>query len=277
MNFINKALNLLFWAIFIFISVSIALIFVFNLLPDLETNIVQNGIGAFFGAFFVFLFLRISDWISRVRKGNTNHFNSLVKIERLLNRTISRLEKNILSMEGYIEALHSMKILIWKPISIQFNFEFADDVKNIDFINDFFPLSLDMETLNNDIVTLNSKYDENKGLFLEGKLPSGVYEENIASCRNGMAEIVKFMKAFQEKTIILQAKARIIQKEKKYSTFLIGALPKRHYGRGFDEKLKKEIEELNSEVAIIRQESQAEIDRIRGIKASDAKPPQEEI
>ena len=58
--------------------------------PDLNRNIVQSGIGAFLGAFFAFIFVKSGDWISIKRKGNVNHFNSLIYFGILLGYTYRR-------------------------------------------------------------------------------------------------------------------------------------------------------------------------------------------
>ena len=72
--------------------------------------------------------------------------------------------------------------------------------------------------------------------------------------------------ATKEKAILLVAKTRLIQKEKKNWTFLLGAIPKRHYGTNFERELQTEVKKIKSEVEEIRKRSQAEIDKVRGIK-----------
>lgn len=263
MNVLNKASHYLFWFVFLFVIAVAAIKFSFNIVPEINKDIFRNGIGAFFGAFFVFLFLRLSDWISLKRKGNISHFNSLVKIERLLNRIINRLEKNIFNFQGNIEALESKKILTWSSNTIPYNLELADELRNVDYVNDYFTFTLDLETMNNDFNTMKSMYEEVKGLLIDRKIVPEVYQANVAFCVSKMREISKFMHSYQEKAIQLAAKARILQKEKKNWSFLFGAFPKRHYGKNFDKKLKKEIVILNEEIKTVRKESQEEIDKIK--------------
>jgi hypothetical protein len=87
MIYLRKLIN---WTlyVFVFFLFALAAFYIFlNKIHILTFNSLSNGIIAFFGAFFAFIFMRFSDWLSVIRKGNTNHFNALVKIERLLNRT----------------------------------------------------------------------------------------------------------------------------------------------------------------------------------------------
>ena len=141
MNILSKIFSYLFWALLIYFVVSISLIFSFKIVPGLNRDIVQTGIIAFFGAFFAFIFVKFGEWIRDVRKGNVNHFNSLVKIERLLNRIIDRFEENIQVFGKNLDALKSMKLLAWSSHKIPFDNDLADDLKNIDFINDYFSFS----------------------------------------------------------------------------------------------------------------------------------------
>jgi len=263
MNILSKIFSYLFWALFIFFVVSISLIFSLKIVPGLNKGIIQTGIIAFFGAFFAFIFVKIAEWITIVRKGNKNHFNSLMKIERLLNRIINRLEKNILGFEENLDALKSMRLLTWGSYEIPFDHKLADDLKNIDFVNEYFCLSLDIETMKNDLIKMKDMYEEIKDLFITKKIDPQMYKVNISYCISQMEEINKFMKAYQKNTIKLLAKTRLLLKEKRSWTFLFGAFPKRHYKRNFNEKVEEELEILKKEIDEVRKKSKEEKNKIK--------------
>ncbi|MBA7496252.1 hypothetical protein ES702_06851 [subsurface metagenome] len=138
MNIINKILSILFWGLFICLLILLSQILIIEIFPGFNKEILIYAFVAFFGAFFAFIFVKISEWILIIRKGNVNHFNSLVKIERLLDKIISRLEENILTFQNNLKALKSMKLLAWSSHAIPFSNELTDDLKNIDFINEYF-------------------------------------------------------------------------------------------------------------------------------------------
>lgn len=263
MNILNKIFYLLFLGLFVFIVALIAFLISSNVITDLNKNIIVSGIIAFFGAFFAFIFIKISEWFSLIRKGNVNHFNSIVKIERLLNKVISCLEENILTFQDNLEALRSMKLLTWSYNAIPFSNELADDLKNIDFVNEYFSFSLDMETLDNDFITMKSMYEEVKGLYLSKTVSPETYKDNVSFCIDKMNLIIKYMKSFQEKAVLLLTKARLLQNEKKNWNFLFGAFPKRHYKKGFDKKVKEEIKVLRKEIDEVRKKSKEEKEKIR--------------
>ena len=264
MNKLIKILSYLLWASLIFFVVSISLTFSLKVVPGLNRHIVETGIGAFFGAFFAFIFVIIAECITIFRKGNKNHFNSLIKIERLLNRIYDRLDVNIQVFGKNLDALKSMKFLIWSSHEVPFNNELANDLKNIDFINEYFSFSLDIERMKNDFVTIKNMYEENKGLFINEKISLEIYKDNVLFCIREMKKIIKFMKAYQEKANKLLATTRLLQKEKRKNwTFLFGAIPKKHYIKNFDEKIEKEQKTLNKEIDEIRKESLEEKNKIK--------------
>lgn len=268
MNILNKILQLLFWGVFVFVVALLAFLFSIDVIPDLNRNILQSGIGAFLGAFFAFIFVKIGEWISIKRKGNVNHFNSLIQIERLLNRIFARLEENILTFQKNLGALESMKLLAWSSHEVPFNNKLSDDLKNIDFVNEYFSFSIDMETLNNDFETMKSMYGEIKSLFLDEKISPEAYKDNIVFFIDRIELIVKHMKNFQDKAFQLLTKTRLLQKEKKNWTPLFAAFPKKHYPNNFGKKIEEESKILKKEIEGVREKSEKEKEEVRTGKGS---------
>jgi hypothetical protein len=163
-------------------------------------------------------------------------------------------------------ALESMKMLVWNLPSVPYSYELADDLKNIDFINDYFTFTVDIDTLNNDIKTIVSMYEEIKGLFLDKSIDPETYKRNVAFSISRISEIIKFMESYQSEAKYLLAKARILLIERKQRIFLIGPLPKKNYGKDFNTDLKKEYSILAKEIEETKAKSQEEIDRIKKSK-----------
>ena len=256
---INGALYGLVFFLFAFLAYSI----ISNKTVILTSQTLSNGIIAFFGAFFAFLFVKFSDWLSSIRKSNTNHFNALVKIERLLNRIVSRLDKNKLLLQDDISALRSSKMLVFNLHLIPFSYELTDELKNIDFVNDYFAFIVDIETLNGDLNTMVSMYDEIKSSYINKSVSPETYKDNVAFAIMSVSELIKFMEHFQSEATKLLAKARILLKERKRRIFMIGAPPKRHYGKTFEKYVEEEIAVLEKEIELTKRKSQEEIERIR--------------
>jgi len=263
MNVLNKIFYFFFWGVLIFIIATIAFLFSSKIIPGLNKNIVQSGIVAFFGAFFAFIFVKIAESITNIRRANINHFNSLVKIERLLNKIITRLEENILVFQRHKKVLELMGLLSWSSHDIPINNDLMDDLRNLDFINDYFSFSVDIETLNNDFITMKSMYTEMKQSFLNKTINPQDYKDNISNFTKEIEKILKYMINYQEKAIQLSAKTRLLQKEKKNWTFLFGSFHKKKYINNFNKLVEEEIKIVEKEINECRKKSEKEKKEIK--------------
>lgn len=118
---LRKIINLTLYLLVFFLFALIVFYIFSNKALILTSDTLSDGIIAFFGAFLAFVFIKFSDWLSAIRKGSANHFNALVKIERFLNRTVSRLERSILLCRTDIVALSSMKMIVWNLPPVPFS------------------------------------------------------------------------------------------------------------------------------------------------------------
>jgi hypothetical protein len=262
MPILKKFLNLIL-ILLVFISIALPTYIIFsNITLVLKPETLASGIIAFFGAFFAFAFVKFSDWISLIRKRNAGHFKALVLIERLLNQIVSRLDRNISLCKEDIAALRSMKMLIWNLPSVPYKYELANDLKNIDFINDYLTFTADIETLNHDINTIITMYQEIKSLFINKSIDPDTFKSNVTFSISRVSAILKFMEDYKSTAIELLAKNRILLKERKQKIFLIGPLPKMNYGKDLNTDLKKELSILAEEIEATKAKSQQEIDRI---------------
>ena len=262
MNSLKKPFNIVLCALVIFLFALIVFYIFSNKALILTPQTLSDGIIAFYGAFFAFIFIKFSDWLSSIRKSNTDHFNALVKIERLLNRMVYRLDRNVLLCQDDINALRSLKMLVFNLPPIPFSYELADDLKNIDFINDYFTFTVDIETLNNDLNTIVSMYDEIKSLFINKAVSHETYKDNATFAIMRVSEIIKFMENYKSEAIRTLAATRFLLKERKQRIFLIGALPRKHYAKDIEKHLKAESTIVEKEIEITRRKSQEEINRI---------------
>src|SRR4030067_3771418 len=70
------------WVSVFFGIIVVARNVIFNKALIFAPKTLSDGIISFFGAFFAFLFIRFSAWLSENNRNYGNHFNALVKIER---------------------------------------------------------------------------------------------------------------------------------------------------------------------------------------------------
>lgn len=271
---IKKIVSALVWIIPLSFITSISLIFIFRVIPGLEREIIKNALVAFFAAFFgasiSFSLVEFGKYADRIRKHTVKHFNSLVKIERILNRAIDTIDKNIYFYQNYYRGMKIGKTIVWTSDRIPYDESLLDDLINIDFVNDYFTLLVDIKRINQDFETLEKKYEEaKKYYFVYQRIDRKTYEHNISVCVEKIEHILNFLKKFYEDTVQLYAKSRLLLDEKERKTFLFGIHVSNKYEKSFDELVKKEAIKLNKEIEECKKKSQEKIDLLKG-KISDS-------
>jgi len=247
---------------------SVSLIFIFKVIPGLEHEIIKNALiaffAAFFGASFTFSLVESGKYVERIRKHRGKHINSLVKIERILNRTIETIDKNVQFYQNYYKALKTGKIIVWTSDRIPYDDSLLDDLLNIDFVNDYFIFLVDIKRVNQDFETSENVYKEIKQYYFVHKIfDEKTYENNISECLKTIEHIFNFLEKLYEDTIQLYAKSRVLLKERDRETFLFGIQVSKEYEENFDELVKKESIKLNEEIEECKKKSQEEIDKLK--------------
>jgi len=274
---IEKIVSSLVWIIPFSFIMSVSLIFIFKIIPGLEHDIIKNALiaffAAFFGASFSFSLVEFGKYADRRRKHKVKHINSLVKIERILNRTIETIDKNIQFYQNYYKELKIGKIIIWTLDRIPYDDSLLDDLLNINFVNDSFAFFVDVKRINQDFETLENMYEEvKKYYFVYQKIDRRAYEHNLSVCLEKIEHISNFLKKLYEDTVQLCAKSRVLLDERERKTFLFGIHVSKKYKKNFEELVKKEAIKLNKEIEECKKKSQEKIDKLKGKISKDEGP-----
>lgn len=272
---IKKIISALVWIIPFSLIMSVSLIFIFKVIPCLEREIVKNALvaffAAFFGAFFTFSLVEYGKYVERIRKHRGKHINSLVKIERILNRTIETIDKNIQFYKNYYKALKAGNIITWTRDRIPHDDSLLDDLLNIDFVNDYFIFLVDIKRINQDFETLENMYEEAKEYhYVHKVIDRKTYDYNISEFLRKIEHRRNFLEKLYEDTIQLLAKSRVLLKERERKTFLFGIQVSKEYKENFNELVKKESIKLNEEIEEQKRISQEEINLLKR-KISESK------
>lgn len=274
MLIIEKIVTSLVWIIPFSFIMSVSLIFIFKVIPGLEHEIIKNALiaffAAFFGASFSFSLVEFGKYADRRRKHKVKHINSLVKIERILNRAIETIDKNIQFYQNYYKELKIGKIIIWTSDRIPYDDSLLDDLLNINFVNDYFAFFVDVKRVNQDFETLENMYEEvKKYYFVYQRIDRMAYEHNLSVCLEKIEHISNFLKKLYEDTVQLCAKSRVLLDERGRKTFLFGIHVSKKYKKNFKELVKKEAIELNKEIEECKKKSQEKIDKLKGKISKD--------
>jgi len=230
----------------IFLGMIAAFIFVFGvfifdkIFIQTDLDYINNAIGAFMGAFFAFLFIRISEVFTKIYERKKRHNDALVKLEYIYNEYLNIISDNIFIIDDFIgisqDAIQKNQPFIYFNNLHQFpiNKEIILDLYNIDLINEVFSFNSNINKINDSIDAVNRAYAEIKNIFIQKQIDYKTYEINVNMLIKKFQEIKKFLVALTEEDKEVIAMIRILLERK---PLLI------HLKEYFSDKLKKQIPE----------------------------------
>jgi ABC-type transport system involved in multi-copper enzyme maturation permease subunit len=265
----EKVSAILFLVILMFIAVFCW--HAFNkLFIETSDQLSNSAVAAFFGAFFAFLFIRIGDFINsyldRINKGH----NSLIKLERLLNFSLSELDNNLFVIESFEETYDKYKkkentnIIFWQNrlTSVSVLDELLSDLLNIDLINELFTLNIHLHKLSETAEDINAAYKELKDALINKSIDPNNYMENLAKTREHLLLIKKFFTSSISETTQALAAVRVLAKNLPLKGYLLKMRPSYHYGKQFKAKRENEQKTILREIGEGKKEDKAKIDAI---------------
>ena len=244
--------------------------FVFSkLFSQQDDKFIENFQGAFLGAFFAFLFIRIADGLNRIYDRHAKNSKALIILEHHLNECggiihddiyimnkfrnfVAELEKNPSPPLLYSNALHSVPI----------NKEVVIDLVNIDFINDLASYNVHTRKMNDSMQILNNSYQQIKIAFVEGNANAETYVQNVIDLKEDLVIFKNFLDELLTETVKVLATARILAREQTFFARIVLLTFKKRYSKNFKSQLEEEIKVLKSEIDAIGKESRATIDRV---------------
>jgi len=260
----------------LFITIGVFLIFsvVFYLtlffgnkiLIEKDFYFMTNGIGAFMGAFFAFLFFILGKLFTEIYLRNKKHRNGLVKTEYMLNDYLSMNNDNIFLINGFMEAIfiNEKNICIDHFTNLEINKDLLLDIYNIDLINDLHTLNINIYKANESLKTAwlwNNKINES---FLDKKMSEESYSINLRRILKQFQVLKKFLKALEERILIIQSKTRVLLREQESAIdwFIKITSHKEHYANNFDKKYQEELKKIKIELEQNMEISKKEIDNM---------------
>ncbi len=229
-----------------------------------DSYFIANGVGAFMGAFFAFLFLIVERLFEKIYSRNKKHRNALVKIEYTLNEYLSINYDNIALSEGFIKSIEKKYVNVSHFTKLEINREILLDLYNIDLINDFDTLNIEIYKDNESLETVSSWYNKINESFLDGKINKEYRDINLRQVSENFKNLELFLESLEENIIIVRAKARVLLQEQESAIdWLIKIIShKEHYPNNFDKKYREEIKKIKVDIKQNTEVSKKEIDNI---------------
>lgn len=180
-----------------------------NLIPGLEFTDVEKQIygsiaSAVIGALIAFGLVLVREYFKNISKRRALHYNTLVKLNRILNLHAIRIQENIFILPKCAASLKKGEIYFNRLRLIEFSTDFLIDLHNLrleDALNTYFDtLSKD----NDDLENLQTAMDLLKNGYMNGTLNEVSYLQNMKYLADKLEVLCKRLK---EGTLLMNAHA----------------------------------------------------------------------
>jgi hypothetical protein len=235
-----------------------------------DQEVGKSLLGAFAGAFFAFLFVRLADALSRVFERQNKNYNALVRIQHYLNDFLSITGDNIFGADGFLrtftdEVLQNQqpKIFFTRFHQYPIDRELPLSFTNIDFINDIRSLHVDIEKLNSSLKTIDHSYEQVQSAFISRLVDLQTYLENVKATRERYTEAKNFLLQAKKDIIRALAAARILARSAPLLAKVIIWTSRSSYTNNFRSVLSPEIAKVEAEIRAAASESRARIEKVK--------------
>jgi len=231
---------------------------------------IENGLAAFMGAFFAFLFLRVSDWLTKLYDRQVKGYNGLVKLDQALNRNLALIAHELFVMKSHEGALKETKEEDKISSSPQkfdlfpIHDEILLELTDIKLINELFRYNDDLRKVNYDMSAANDSLN-NLIQYSRDRGDVATYLYNVEKIKSQSFPIYKkfLNNKIKEETFNLLAKTRVLSKRKRpLFTKIMFWIIRIDYSEKLLEKIKDEKKTVLEEYKLIQKESLKEIKKI---------------
>ena len=224
-------------------------------------QLLIQGFSAFAGAFFAFLFLRLSEFLTKIYQREVKHYNSLVILETQLNEIGGIIHDNIYILPNFRRVITSGNIYFNNLHALPIDKSHYENLHDLDLINDLFSYFYQLRKINDDIETSTSGYIDIKNALIQKNITPQDYKVNSNLLAQNLGYIEVFLTDLEERTVNLMARIRVqIKKEIPLGTRIQQLFIRTTEGKLNSGDIKKETEKLRKEIEATKAQSQKEIE-----------------
>lgn len=262
MNLKNTIEVLAFAVIFSFVFALSSLMFS-KILGQSDQTFISEGLAAFAGAFSAFLFLRISEFLTKLYQRQVRHYNSLVALETQLNEIGGIIHDNLYILPNFIRVIKSGNVYFNNLRPIPVDKSHYENLYDLSLINELFSYNYQVRKINDDMETASIGYRDIKNALIERNISPEHYKINTDGLAEKLKQIELFLSDLQKRTIKLLARVRLqIRSDKPLGTRIVGMFI-RPSGPGLKEaEIENEVKKINAEIEETKTQSQREIEAV---------------
>lgn len=232
-------------------------------MTEQSTEIIIVATGAFAGAAFSFLFIRIADALTKIYERQAKHYNALVRLQLVLNFNLNAIFLNRRNITKFSEVLKKTKkenIITINPNKfgkLLLLDKYISDLYYPELINELFQFNINLHKTNQDISVPNETYLNFAKECYQNK-EFDTYVHNLQLLVNDMSDLESYLNHLDQKTIELIAKLRVLAKKKPLFTKIMFTIISTKFPKKFTEKVEKEKAVLLQEIEEISTKSEKE-------------------
>jgi len=209
--------------------------------------------GAFLGAFFAFLFVRLGDGLTKIYARQAAARNKLVELQHRLLEILNTVHDDLYIAKKLAEFKIALKSS--PPVPIFMN-KFAMltrlgdllSLGNIDLINELKGRDIDIRKLNDSMETWQKSYGEVKDAFIKKTIDERTYLFNAEEAGQQGQELSEYMTAVQQDLIGSLAAVRLLAEHDTLLGKIIQWTSLTKFPKGFEEQRASERLRILAEV-----------------------------
>lgn len=226
-------------------------------------QIIIEGFGAFAGAGFAFVFLRLAEFLTKLYQREVKHYNSLVLLETQLNEIGGIIYDNLYILPNFIKVITSGDIYFNNLHILPIDKSHYENLYDLDLMNALFSYQYQVRKLNDDMTTATLGYTDIKNALIQKNIKKPDYIVNAELMATNLKLIEIFLTELQNETVELLAKVRIqIVYDKPLGTKLQLFFIRPSSKKIKKDEIKQEKEKLLKEIEETKTQSQKQIDEI---------------
>jgi hypothetical protein len=236
-------------------------------------------VGAFAGALFAFLFVRLGEGMMRVYERKEKHHNAVVRLMHYFNECLNITGDNIYVVDTALDVFSEerftspeLPILFNQFLQYPIDRELVLGLTNLDFANEVFSLNIDLRKLNDSMATIDRSYGEIKEALISKNIDRNIYVGNVRHSRPRYFEVKEFLLGLKETIIKLMATANLLSRDAPFMVRAIRGLSRSKYSKDFGSLREKEIKKVTSEIEANADSSRAKIEQIKQRVAQQRTP-----
>ena len=215
--------------------------------------------GAFWGAFFAFIFGLVTYRLTKKWDRYSQHKNSLVKLDNLLNRHLDEIaavqfqakDINGVLKQGKLSHARFRHFKLPKDLEMKFG--------SLDIANRYLAYSSSISRTNGDMESMNHALTRFEDLLINGQV---LRKENLDLMADLLGKFEKFLQGLTNRAKETLVMARLhMNRLKSKNSFTFGVLNSNWELRFTPEEIRLETERLDKEIEQITKQSKEEIEK----------------